>query len=218
MGLLVIGAGLGRTGTKSLKGALEHLGFGPCYHMSEVLENPHFIKYWNAAAKGEPMDWDEVFKGYRSTVDWPSASYWRELSECYPDAKVILSVRSAESWYDSAINTIFSGANQKRVNEFLGDADSEGTGPMRRKFMIDTFRNKPIKDKENALDVFRRHNQEVIDTIPPARLLVFEAVQGWQPLCEFLGVPVPDIPYVKVNTREEFGERIEERLHGSQQE
>ncbi len=110
MSLSVIGAGFGRTGTLSLKGALEHLGFGPCYHMAEVFGHPHFLKFWVAAAEGEPMDWDEVFKGYRATVDWPGASYWRELAERYPEAKVILSVRSPESWYESAQATISSNA------------------------------------------------------------------------------------------------------------
>lgn len=215
MGLVVVGAGLGRTGTKSLKSALEYLGFGPCYHMVEVLENPHFIRYWNAAASGEAMDWDAVFDGYRAAVDWPVASYWRELADYYPESKIILSVRSAESWYDSAMNTIFSAANQARVGRMMGDAGSDAMRPMMRKILVDTFGGKPLEDKDNALEAFRRHNQAVIDHIAPERLLVFEAEQGWEPLCRFLDVAVPDIPYVQENTREQFADRMNEQLRDS---
>lgn len=215
MGLSVVGAGFGRTGTLSLKGALELLGFGSCYHMVEVIQNPTFIKFWIAAAKGETMNWDEVFNGYHSAVDWPVASYWRELAAYYPESKVILSVRSPESWFESATNTIFSPQTRERMSDTFGDVESDGAGgldmgAMMKKIMVDTFGGKPLDDKENAMAVFERHNQTVIDTIPADRLLVFEASQGWEPLCAFLDVPVPDVPYMEVNKREDFGKHVEE--------
>ena len=106
MALSVIGAGFGRTGTESMKLALEALGLGPCHHMKEGLPNPEQISLWRAVARGEPADWDQIFEGYRSAVDWPAAHYWRELAAHYPDAKVVLTVRSPESWYASMENTI----------------------------------------------------------------------------------------------------------------
>jgi Sulfotransferase domain len=93
MALRVIGAGFGRTGTHSLKLALEQLGFAPCHHMYEVRAHPEQLAFWQAAARGELPDWDEVFAGFAAQVDWPGARFWRELAEHFPHAKVILSVR-----------------------------------------------------------------------------------------------------------------------------
>src|SRR5919199_3150253 len=115
MALEVIGAGFGRTGTMSLKVALEELGFGPCYHMTEVFANPKHVKFWEAAARGEPVDWEELFRGYRSSVDWPGAAFYEELMERYPDAKVILTVRDPDRWYESALNTIYG---RRRTDSF----------------------------------------------------------------------------------------------------
>jgi hypothetical protein len=156
------------------------------------------------------MDWEEVFEGYQSAVDWPCASYWRELADFYPDAKVILSVRSPESWYESAMNTIFSAANSARVRDRTDAGETEDMRPMMKKIFIDTFKGVPLTDQAHTMSVFEAHNQEVIATIAPERLLVFEAVQGWEPLCAFLGVPVPDVPYINVNSSAEFTERLKE--------
>ena len=106
MALSVIGAGFGRTGTESMKLALETLGMGPCHHMKEVLANPEQVALWRSAAQGDLPDWEDAFAGYSSAVDWPAAYFWRELSEYYPDAKILLTVRSADSWYASMANTI----------------------------------------------------------------------------------------------------------------
>ena len=108
MTLDVIGAGFGRTGTMSLKVALEELGFGPCYHMSEVFAHPEHVELWRAAAQGKEVDWEQIFGGYRATVDWPACSFYGELMEKYPDAKVILTVRDPQRWYESAYNTIYT--------------------------------------------------------------------------------------------------------------
>ena len=107
MSLKVIGAGFGRTGTTSLKAALERLGFDRCYHMFEFMEHPEHAKYWDAASKGKPVDWNALFEGYQSTLDWPGCSYYRDLMQRYPEAKVLLTVRDSEKWYQSAQKTIF---------------------------------------------------------------------------------------------------------------
>src|ERR1700736_5602086 len=120
MALRGVGAGVGRTGTESLKVALERLLGGPCYHMLELLAHPERFRFWAEAGRGEMPDWNEVFDGYRAAVDWPAAAYWPELSEMYPDALVLLSTRaSAEVWYRSASQTIFSA-----VPELAGRDDS----------------------------------------------------------------------------------------------
>ncbi len=117
MALDIVGAALGRTGTNSLKLALEHLGFGPCHHMFEVRDHPEQLPYWQAAARGEMPDWDEVFANYRSCVDWPSARYWREIAAHYPDAKVLLTLRDADKWFDSVHATIYPSIMGRSARE-----------------------------------------------------------------------------------------------------
>ncbi|MBS0472693.1 MAG: sulfotransferase family protein [Proteobacteria bacterium] len=197
MGLKVIGAGFGRTGTRSLKDALEMLGFGPCHHMVEVFAHPEQVQFWDRAAKDETVDWDEVFASYNSACDWPSCSYYRELAEAYPDAKVILSLRDAKSWYKSVTNTILP-AMQKNNGRLPGVF-----GPLKigQKTFNDDF------SEANMIAVYERHNEEVKRVIPKERLLVFEAKDGWGPLCKFLGVPVPAEPYPSMNSTEEFQAR-----------
>jgi hypothetical protein len=194
MPLSVIGAGFGRTGTMSLKLALEQLGFGPCYHMIEVFKSPQAPGYWEAAADGRPVDWEQVFAGYRSTVDWPSATFWRELAEAYPQAKVILTLRDPEAWYASTQATIF--------NRSFDDPDNPWER-MIMKVVGDLFR-RDLHDKARLIEVFERHNEAVRQAIAPDRLLVYEVAEGWEPLCAFLGATVPDGPMPKVNSTEEF--------------
>jgi hypothetical protein len=200
MALSVIGAGFGRTGTLSLKGALEMLGFDPCYHMIEVMQHG-FAGKWHDIAHGAAPDWEDVFKGYKATVDWPACNYYRELAELYPDAKIILSLRDADKWYDSCQATIFRAMMMPR----------EGAPPnvqiqmeMARKLVIENTFGGNIDDRAHAIAVYNRHNETVQKVIPADRLLVFQASDGWEPLCRFLGVPVPAAPYPKVNTTEEF--------------
>lgn len=200
MALEVIGAGFGRTGTLSLKLALERIGFGPCYHMMEVFKNPPFSAYWKKAAYDEPVDWDEVFAGYRATVDWPGCSYWRELSAAYPAAKVILSVRDPGRWHESTQNTIFSADRLKRAAEAPPDENRAG---MMKKILRDTFGGR-YADRDHAIAVFNSHIAAVKSAIPSERLLVFEAADGWEPLCAFLDVDVPGEPFPRTNSTEEF--------------
>lgn len=198
MSLQVIGAGFGRTGTLSLKLALEQLGFGPCHHMVEVFAHPEQVPLWTAAAEGRP-DWDAIFTGYRSTVDWPTATFYRELAEFYPDAKVILTERDPEAWFASTQATIF------RL-----DFPPDSTDPwtiMVGKVVADLF-DRRMHDKDKLISVYQAHNARVREVIPAERLLAYQVSEGWGPLCDFLGVPEPDTPMPKVNTTEEFQTRI----------
>jgi hypothetical protein len=200
MALSVIGAGFGRTGTLSLKLALEELGFGPCYHMVEVLKNPDAPGYWEAAADGRPVDWERVFAGYHATVDWPGATFWRELAEAYPEAKVILTVRDPEAWFTSNQATIFSPGY-----------DGDEPFPRMVRKVIGALFDQRLHDKDKLLEVFARHNETVRRVIPAERLLVYEVSQGWAPLCDFLGAPVPQAPFPRVNSTEEAQRNFAER-------
>ncbi len=198
MSLSVISAGFGRTGTMSLKLALEQLGFGPCHHMIEVIENgDKQVPLWNEANEGR-ADFEAIFDGYKSAVDWPSAAFWKELADEYPDAKIILSSRSAESWYnsisDTILATVWAPENwppqavewfkmvTKVLQRSLGDA----------------------RQKDELIATFHAHEAAVKAAIPADRLLVHQAKDGWKPLCDFLGVPVPDGDYPRTNSKEEF--------------
>jgi len=197
MALKIVGAGFGRTGTLSLKSALEKLGFGPCYHMFEVVERPAHIEMWHRLAYGGSMDWDLLFKDFQSAVDWPAARYWRELADYYPDAKVLLSLRDPESWYKSVTDTIYRGLTM-RIPDKAPEPRKLQAAMARKIVLEDTFDGR-FEDKAYAIEVFNRHNQAVRDSIDPARLLVFDAKEGWPPLCRFLGVAQPDEPFPRLN-------------------
>jgi hypothetical protein len=199
MTLKVIGAGLGRTGTMSLKLALERLGLGPCYHMAELIMNPERTPLWIAAADGKP-DWEAVFAGYSSTTDYPACLYWRELAAAYPNAKVILTKRDREKWFESTQATIFSDAMTARI---LGSPIE----PFFRRTVWRDFGDR-IHDRAFMTAYFDEHNAAVEDGFASKRLLVYDVAEGWGPLCEFLDVPVPDSPYPKVNSREEMQARM----------
>ncbi len=202
----VIGAGFGRTGTMSLKLALEQLGLGPCYHMTEMINNPSHPGLWSAAARGEPVDWRQLFGRYRATVDWPGCHFYRELMAQYPAAKVILTVRDPDSWYDSVANTLYSLKTATDSHHAARSADASRPKPVpiyQNRIWDETFSGR-FEDREHAIEVFRRHNAEVRRTVPPDRLLVFEVSQGWQPLCAFLGVDPPELPFPRVNDTKAF--------------
>jgi hypothetical protein len=199
MALKVVGAGLGRTGTASLKVALEELGIGRCYHMGEVLQDPAHIDHWLNAADGKP-DWDSLLADYSATVDYPACTFWRELAEYYPEAKVLLSVRDATSWFESTNATILS----PKFNDFVTGSPF---GDMLNKVIWDTLDHR-MDGREFMVSYFNRRNDEIRAAIPNDRLLVYEVKQGWQPLCEFLDLPVPDKPFPRVNTRDETKQLI----------
>ena len=203
MALAVIGAGLGRTATFSLKFALEHLGFGPCYHMSEVFAGARRnVPLWLDAIDGRP-DWDAIFEGFHSTTDYPACTYWRELAEHYPRAKVILTVRDPDTWFDSVSETIFSDGMQASLR-------GSPTGDMMQGVIFDAFGER-LRDRDFMTEWFIRRNREVIDALPPERLLVFSPKEGWEPLCGFLGVPVPNEPFPRINSRDELNAHSDEQ-------
>ena len=207
MGLSIIGAGVGRTGTASLKVALEKLGTGASYHMTDVLQNPERVKTWIGVANGV-ADWDAIFDGYGSSVDYPGCTFWRELADHYPDAKIILTIRDPGRWYDSVNETIMS---QMLVNGTKGSP----FGELMQKIVWGTVDNR-MQDKDFMVSYFEKRNKEIIDEVPAERLLVFEVKQGWEPLCEFLGLPVPDEPFPHINSREETRALIEKLTSGGQ--
>lgn len=199
MALSLIGAGLGRTGTASLKVALEELGLEKCYHMAEVLQHPDHVGLWLDAAGGKP-DWDRIFDGYAAAVDYPVCQVWRELADYYPDAKVLLSVRDAERWFESTQATIMSP-------QFIEWAKVGPWGEMARKLVWADFGDR-IHDRDFMVNYFEKRTEAIKASLPADRLLVYEIKQGWGPLCEFLDVPVPDKPFPRVNSREETAEFI----------
>jgi hypothetical protein len=220
----VIGAGFARTGTASLMQALETLGFGPCYHMYGVIQRPDRVRQWLAVAESaegaegaeggadERPDWDAIFEGFQSAVDWPVSAYWRELAEHYPDAKIILTVRDPGRWYDSAAATIFRFRLRadrypgKAITKVMALANPE-FGEFIRMTEITIWQgilDGRFADRAYAIEVFDRHVEEVRKRVPADRLLVYNVAEGWAPLCAFLGVPVPREPFPNVNDSEEF--------------
>jgi hypothetical protein len=197
MTIEVIGTGFGRTGTDSMREALNLLGFGPCHHMLEVNANEGQKLLWRALAQGAAPDWERLFAGYRSCVDWPSAHYWRELVEVYPRAKVILTYRTAESWWTSFEQTIVRGIGNST------DAASLGVALIRDK----VFGGRP-EDRAHALALYEANVAAVKATVPAERLLVHQLGDGWEPLCKHLGVPVPAQPYPRRNTADDFVGRM----------
>ncbi len=216
MGIKIIGSGLGRTGTHSLKLALEQLGFGKCYHMAELLQHPEGLSCFEDAEAGRAADWDKLFSGYQSAVDYPVARYYKMLMEKYPEAKVVHTVRDPESWYQSASQTIMWASKPTPGRIFKMMLKLPFAPELRKQMPVLKFNGKLIdwefgpdcKNKEAVIQRFNRHNEDVLRHVPRERLFVFEVKQGWGPLCNFLGVAVPDIPFPVSNNREEFISRI----------
>jgi Sulfotransferase domain len=209
MAIKVIGAGFGRTGTMSLKVALEDLGFGKCYHFTEAMGKLTHLKAWHKASHGHAIAWGELFEGYQSAIDFPACAFYKELMVRYPDAKVVLTVRDPERWYDSARSTIYAA---NRAFPWWGrffprmwyDHDMSCNV-----IWNGTFHGR-FEDKAYTVDLFKKHTVDVQRTVPPERLLIFDVAEGWEPLCRFLGVPVPeDKPFPHVNNQAEFKVLIE---------
>jgi hypothetical protein len=204
MSLQVIGAGLGRTGTMSLKIALEKLLGGPCYHMTELFNHlDEHTPLWHAAARGEPVEWNRVFNGYVAAVDEPVSTQWQSISAYYPDALIILSVRDAESWWKSASTTILPVKQNPPAD----------LSPARRAWlnmMLDSYKSiypDGFSRQEESIAAFNAHIANVRQQVPAQRLLVWEVADGWEPICQALGIAVPDEPFPKSNSTEEFKAR-----------
>lgn len=209
MTLDVIGAGFGRTGTASLKAALERLGFDRCYHMYEVYAHPEHAAVWLRANAGEAVDWDVLFDGYRSTVDWPACTFWRELLAAAPNAKVVLSVRPSDRWYESFHETIYQvliRPTPDDLEDWLATLLRLGAEVVRERTFGAHFEE---LTRDDIIAVYEAHNAAVNADVPSERLLVFDVAEGWAPLCAFFGLPVPDEPFPNVNDRDQFRD-----LHG----
>jgi hypothetical protein len=200
MEIAVVGAGVGRTGTHSLKLALEQLYGSPCHHMTEMMADPTQVPAWSDAINGRPVDWSVMLASYRTIVDWPGASFWPELAAANPDALVLLSVRDPESWYRSASNTIFVSFDHMppHLQPWMDEV---------RKLLADRFSDR-FDDPTAMMDAFQRHNDAVRAGVPSSQLLEWSAGDGWEPICDRLGLPVPAEPFPMTNTTQEFREMV----------
>jgi hypothetical protein len=213
----VIGAGFGRTGTPSLKAALQELGFGPSYTLGEVFRNPEHVRVWEAANAGEEVDWEGFLAGYEVAVDWPACSFYEELMEVFPEAPVILTVRDSAQWYESTRSTIHElrrltrGPLPLRAAFALAEPFGPGlVGTVRLAESIvweGTFEGR-FEDRAYAMELFERHNEAVRLRVPPERLLVFDVREGWAPLCDFLGVEAPEEPFPRLNEARQMRRRL----------
>ena len=211
MSIEIIGAGVGRTGTLSLKHALEELGYQKTHHMMELLQNPPQLPYWRELLKTRNTDYNTMLKGYMAVVDLPGAFFYKELMTKYPDAKIILTVRDPEKWYKSAYDTIFQ--MPKGMDKMIMRVISVFKPELRHiintlEFANDTvwkglFQNR-FADKAFAIDIYNKWNEEVKNYVPKEKLLVFEVKDGWEPLCAFLNKPVPSTHFPRVNDTQEF--------------
>lgn len=214
MSIQVIGAGMGRTGTMSLKHALEELGYKKCHHMIEVMQDKSQLQYWNAMEKNRTADYEAMLQGYTSIVDFPGSLYYKELMQKYPDAKVILTVRNPEDWYRSCRDTIYNlpGGLKRIMMKFIGFFKPDVAHVANVFDYVDLsiwnglFKGK-FEDKEFAIKIFNEWTEEVKRSVPPEKLLIFQAKEGWKPLCDFLGKPIPETSYPNTNNTAEFLER-----------
>ncbi|MEV7966086.1 sulfotransferase family protein [Sphaerisporangium sp. NPDC088356] len=205
--LQIIGAGFGRTGTMSLRAALQRLGFTPCYHFTELLTHPEHLPHWISAAGGTPGAWRAPLEGYAATTDWPCVAFWRELFEANPQAKVILTSRDADTWYESMATTIFRVIAEgvpEPPERFRSLPDGERLAEFARAIVAGRSFGGDIADREHVMACFERHNAEVRQVVPRERLLDYQVSRGWKPLCDFLGVPVPAESFPRLNDRAAF--------------
>ena len=199
MGLRLIGAGLGRTGTSSLKQAIERLTGEPCYHMTETFGKPEVTETWHRAVRGQMPDWPVFLAGYAATLDWPACTFWRELADAYPDAPVLLSKRSsAETWWESMEQTIVRALGSPTTDEQHARQRALTTD------LLEQHLGRGWRTREACIEAYERHNAEVRAGVVPDRLVEWQPGDGWAPLCDALGEPVPDEPFPHTNTAEEF--------------
>jgi len=207
MSLRVVGAGLPRTGTRSLQVALGQLLGGPCYHMVEVFEHLEHVPTWRDAVRGQPPDWNDFLSEYDAAVDWPASAFWRELADANPDALIVLSVRDdGATWWRSADQTIFTVTRrtEHEHGEWLALAHE----------LLEARIGPGWDDEVVATAAYERHNAEVRATAPRDRLLEWNAREGWEPICAALGIATPTDPFPRVNTTEEWQERRDEKAAG----
>ncbi|MCX4026216.1 sulfotransferase family protein [Endozoicomonas sp. SM1973] len=207
----IIGAGFGRTGTVSIREALAIVGYSPCYHMDEVIRNPHHIDFFLNALTGKLVDWNSFFEPYQATLDWPACCFYRELMVEYPNAKVLLNIRDAESWYESAKTTVFlaSRTNVLRTQLLAPFSARYRYRKKRKQFMHESVWNSIFQgrflDKSYAIDMYNQWNNDVIEHVPSDRLLIYNIKDGWPPLLNFLGINLKkNTPFPNLNSRDVF--------------
>ena len=198
MPLDIIGTGLGRTGTRTLKAALETLGCGAVYHMTNLFQSPDGLAHWERAAVGADVDWEVLFDGYRGVVDFPGALFWRTLVDRYPSARVIHTTRPPEDWYESAAATIYPAVNGGWTGTTQHILQTTGQW-----IWGDLFEGR-FEDRRRALEIVAAHEAAVLEAVSADRLLVYQVTEGWEPLARFLGVDVPTEPFPSLNTRQDF--------------
>ncbi len=213
MSIKIIGAGLPRTGTNTLKQSLETLGYTKTYHMKELLVNPDQLHHWLALENNETPDWDDLYDGYQATVDFPAYPWYKQHMERYPDAKVIMTVRPFDGWYTSVKSTIWT-AGPQTIGQKLGMMAKMATNPRLRKVIQCVKLAKRMifakhlqgrfEDKAFAEEVFNKHMEDVKAYVPADKLLVFDVRDGWGPLCQFLDKPVPEENLPHLNKKENF--------------
>ena len=199
--LEVIGAGLGRTGTHSLAEALEILGFSPCYTIQSVDQNPEHQDLWEQAMEGVAVNWASLYQKYRSAVEWPTVAFLTSIIESFPNAKVILTIREPESWFDSATQTIFPALEASALNP---NPEQRTSASFKRRLILEEVFQGRYWEKEFALALYRDHNQSVVNLVPEHRLLLYRIQEGWPKLCQFLELPEPDKPFPWRNRKSEF--------------
>jgi hypothetical protein len=212
MALKVIGAGFGRTGTMSLKHALEYLGFGPCYHMIELTNEPGRVSAWEKAANGNLSALEGIFQDFQSVTDFPGCLFYNELLKKYPNAKVILTIRDPEDWFRSASKTIFKSypSSRQLIEIIFGYPFRERirllmrVGWLINKLIFHRTFKFQFRNKKKAIEIYKNHNAKVVRDIPAEQLLIYDISEGWEPLCRFLGVPVPDRPFPNTNSSSHF--------------
>ena len=205
----IIGSGFGRTGTLSLKKALEQLGFGPCYHMETVIRWPKHIRLWHDVAMGKPVDWSDIFSQYQATVDYPASVYYKEMLAAYPDAKVIHTARDPERWYNSTLDTIYQAPHvfPRWVPQLIWPLRL--WLEMQETIIWQKVFNGRFSNRKQAIAIFNDYIAAVQRTVPTEQLLVFNVEEGWEPLCRFLQVPVPNTPFPRVNGRKAMQRRLQ---------
>ena len=203
MGLKVIGANFGRTATMSLKQGLEILGFKKCYHMSEVVVHPEHVELWLDAWRGKDI-WKTLFAGYQATVDWPAATFWPQLMHVYPEAKIVLSIRDADEWFESARNTIFQSMDSNLLTK---DQALRTRIEMLKEIIVDGTFDGDLTNKDKCIKTYKENIERCRSEVPSDRLIEFNISLGWEPLCRGLDLKIPQQPYPHVNQAAEFAHR-----------